>query len=66
MAAGVRAANPLGLLPNTKAGASTSRQPPRMCTAEKRHRDPDLTTHDRGLDEEMARLKEHLRAAQQH
>ena len=55
-----------GLLPNTNASASTSRQLPRMRTAEKRCRDLDLMTRDRGLDEEMAWLKEHLCAAQQH
>ena len=55
-----------GLLPNTKAGASTSRQPPPTRTAEKRRRDPDLATRDRELDEEMTWLKERLRAAQRH
>ena len=55
-----------GLLPTAKVGASTSTQPPRTRTAEKRRRDPDPATGDRELDEEMAWLRERLRAAQRH
>ncbi|KAI9442349.1 hypothetical protein H4582DRAFT_1809637 [Lactarius indigo] len=54
-----------GLLPTTKGtGTGTQPQPPRMHTAEKRRRDPDLASAGRGLDEEMAWLRERLRAAQ--
>ena len=55
-----------GLLPKTKVGAGTSAQPPRTRTAEKRRRNPDPATGDRELDEEMAWLRERLRAAQRH
>ena len=55
-----------GLLPTAKVSASTNTQPPRTRTAEKRRRDPDPATGDRELDEEMAWLRERLRAAQRH
>lgn len=51
-----------GLLPK---GTGTSAQPPpRMRTGEKRRRDPDPAFAGRGLDGEMAWLRERLRAAQ--
>jgi len=59
-----------GLLPTTKVGADTgtgtSTQPPRARTAEKRRRDPDPAPAGWALDEEMAWLRERLRAAQRH
>ncbi|KAF8263493.1 hypothetical protein EI94DRAFT_1740687 [Lactarius quietus] len=55
-----------GLLPTTKVGAGPSTLPPRTRTAEKRRRDPDPTAGGRELDEEMAWLRERLRAAQRH
>ncbi|KAH9034833.1 hypothetical protein EDB85DRAFT_961351 [Lactarius pseudohatsudake] len=51
-----------GLLPKGT-GASTQ-PPPRMRTGEKRRRDPDPAFAGRELDEEMAWLRERLRAAQ--
>ena len=63
-----------GLLPSTttKVGGgtnSTRSQPqpqPRTRTAEKRRRDPDPVPADWELDEDMAWLRERLRAAQRH
>lgn len=61
-----------GLLPTAKVGARTTQPapapppPPPRRTAEKRRRDPDPASADWGLDEEMAWLRERLRAAQRH
>lgn len=58
-----------GLLPTKVGAAGTSTQqppPPAPRTAEKRRRDPDPASAGWELDEEMAWLRERLRAAQRH